>query len=116
VEEEVMKGGVRRIVLILGRGDGIPLRVLKAMGEEARRGYRDFELHVFTSMGRPDYMEDVRDIILNNIAYGLRVWYHGASVEKLRRLVSENPKPLIIVDETADPTLVRVVEELAGRG
>ncbi len=101
--------GVRRIVLVLGRGDGIPLRVLSAMAEEARRGFRDFELHVFTGRERPDYMEVVREVILNNIAYGLRVWYHGASVDRLRRLLQENPKPLLIVDKTADKRLLEAV-------
>jgi len=102
--------GVRKIVLVLGKGDGIPVRVLSLMRSEARRGYRDFELHVFTDRGRPDYMEVVREIILNNIAYGLRVWYHGSNVELLRKLLSENPKPVIVVDETASPKLRSAVE------
>jgi hypothetical protein len=101
--------GVRKIVLVLGKGDGIPLRVLSIMGQEARRGFRDFELHVFTDRDRPDYMEVVREIILNNIAYGLRVWYHGRDVDALRKLLSEEPKPVIVVDETANPKLKGIV-------
>jgi hypothetical protein len=104
--------GVRKIVLVLGKGDGIPLRVLSLMGQEARRGFRNFELHVFTDRERPDYMEVVREIILNNIAYGLRVWYHGSDLEALRKLLAENPQPIIVVDETANPQLRSIVEKV----
>ncbi|ABM80094.1 hypothetical protein [Hyperthermus butylicus] len=105
--------GVRRIVLVLGGGRGIVQQVLALMAREAARGYRGFELHVFTTRPRPDYMETVRGIILNNIAYSLRVWYHGADTVKLREIVA-SPDTAVVVDETADEELKQAAMEAVG--
>ena len=99
---------VGRILLVLGEGREIAVRVRSLMAGMAVKGCRVFELHVFTTRPRPDYMETVRHVILNNVAYSLRVWYHGTNIEKLKELM-DYPNTGIVVDETADEKLKSAV-------
>ncbi len=67
-----------RIMLVLPRGiRGAGDKLAMAVFRLASQGYRRFELHVYTDMEKPMYIEEIREFIQNNIAYSLAVYSHG---------------------------------------
>jgi hypothetical protein len=59
------------------------------MLQATRSRKRRVALHVFTNKPNPLYLEDVRDIILNNIHLTLTTRYHELDPEELKKLVEE---------------------------
>lgn len=52
----------------------------------------------------------MRHVILNNIAFGLRVWHHGLDRDALRRLLDGPLTIEVVVDEEVPGELRDVLE------
>ncbi len=51
--------------------------------------FKVFDIHVVSPISRPYYLKFLREVIQNIIAFSLRIWYNGSSVEDLRKLIND---------------------------
>ncbi len=77
----------QHIVLVYnGNGENVASKALSIMYGELR-GSRRFIIHVVSPKGDIWYLEALRDLINNNIAYTLSIRYHGGAPKDLEELV-----------------------------
>lgn len=78
------------LVLVYSRGGArLASKALSRIHKRAAKGGKRVVVHVVSPLGRMRYMEGIRDLIRNNIAYTLTVRYHGGSPRDLENLVRE---------------------------
>ncbi|WFO75098.1 hypothetical protein J4526_08500 [Desulfurococcaceae archaeon MEX13E-LK6-19] len=87
------------VILVYNNGsDSVATTALAKLYEIAVKGYRRFIIHVISPMGKPYYVEKLRDLISNNIAYTLIIKYRGPNVEDLASLAHEvKDKPHLVL-------------------
>ncbi len=51
--------------------------------------FKVFDIHVVSPVNRPYYLKFLREIMQNIIAFSLRVWYNGSSIEDLEKLIND---------------------------
>lgn len=92
------------ILVYDNNSDNVSIKALAKLYEVSAKGYRRFVVHIVSPMGKPYYVEKLRDFIVNNIAYTLTIRYHGRSVEDLSRLarVVKNKPHLVLVPPDMD--------------
>ncbi len=64
--------------------------VLSRLNRRYRR--RRFTIHVVSSKPRPLYLEELRDVILNNITYTLVLRYYGYNLDRIKEIVDQAQK------------------------
>ncbi len=79
------------IHVIVGLGSNGEREAAAAYAEMARRAAstrkRRFTLHVVSMKPYPIYLEDLRELILSNIAYTLTVRYHDFNLQKMDEFI-----------------------------
>ena len=87
------------MVLIYGvDGEKIISKAFAKMHSNELHGVKKFVIHVVSPVGNVYYLEYLRDLIRNNIAYTIIIRYHGDSPRDLEGLVKElNDNALYVV-------------------
>lgn len=76
------------VIVGVGPGEVDSSRMYLVLSRLSRRyGRRRFTIHVVSSKPRPLHLEELRGILLKNIAYTLVLRYHGYSPEGVRNIV-----------------------------
>lgn len=75
-------------------------RVLDKISTCASLGFRRFIIHVFTNVEKPLYLEGMRNIIFNNIAYTLILKHHKLAGENVKNLLKQlGNKPHKVIEK-----------------
>ncbi len=77
---------------------------------------RRFTIHVFTTKPRPIYIEDLREMLLNNIAYTIVLRYHDYNFEEAEKLVEELVRDKKIVYGIVEGDQAELVSLLKNKG
>ncbi|NPA99135.1 MAG: hypothetical protein GXO43_07130 [Crenarchaeota archaeon] len=98
-----------------GKGSEVALTAYNEMSRlSAETGCRRFTLLIATNKPSPYYIEDLRYVLQNNIAYTIVLRYVGLNMERLSRLIEEiksTGRPLIGVVESDMEEISRLLEE-----
>ena len=98
-----------------GKGSDVALVAYNELARiSARTKCRRFTFFIVTNKPSPYYIEDLRYVLQNNIAYTIVMRYEGLDMEKLSRLIDEiksSGKPLIGVVESDMEEISRLLEE-----
>jgi hypothetical protein len=81
-----------------------------------RYGRRRFTIHVFTTKPRPIYIEDLREMLLNNIAYTIVLRYHDYNLEEAGKLVEKLVSDKKIVYGVVEGDQAELVSLLKNKG
>ncbi len=69
----------------------------------AQRRTRNIVLTVFSPMGSPQYLELLRDVIQDNIAYALTINFGGTTPEDLEDFLRMHKEADIFLDDSSSP-------------
>ncbi len=98
-----------------GKGSDVALAAYNELAKiSAKTRCRRFTIFIVTNKPSPYYIEDMRYVLQNNIAYTIVLRYVGLDMEKLSRLIDEvkdSSKPLIGVVESEMEEVSRLLEE-----
>ncbi len=76
------------LILVYNSDSHMGKAALVKMYEIAGKGFRKFAIYVISPLGKPYYIEKLRDLISNNIAYTLVIKYIGPSTNDLVSLAN----------------------------
>ncbi len=85
-------------VVLVSKGNLDSKKVLDKLSSYSALGFRKFIIHVLTNDERPLYLEKLRNIVFENIAYTLIIEYHKLSRGGLNELLNRlenNPYEVI---------------------
>jgi len=63
-------------------------KIMDEMTNASSKGFRKFAIHVISKTKSPQYLEKLRSVIQNNIAYTITVRHHNYSEEEVKKLLS----------------------------
>ena len=99
------KDAYRLALVITGGHTRLASVFRKITSAATSRKSRKIVIHVISSLPRPHYLAQLRDVILNNIGYTIIVRYEGSRPEDLARILSQYGP------ENVDVVLDRSVKE-----
>ncbi len=98
-----------------GKGPDVALAAYNELARiSAKTRCRRFTFFIVTNKPSPYYIEDMRYVLQNNIAYTIVLRYVGLNMEKLSQLIDEvkgSSKPLFGVVESEMEEVSRLLEE-----
>ncbi len=98
-----------------GKGSDVALTAYNKLAKmSAETRCRRFTLFIVTNKPSPYYIEDLRYVLQNNIAFTLVLRYIGLDMDKLSKIIDEikgSGKPLIGVVESEMEEVSRLLEE-----
>ncbi len=98
-----------------GKGSDVALTAYNKLAKmSVETGCHRFTIFIVTNKPSPYYIEDLRYVLQNNIAFTLVLRYIGLNMDKLSRIIDEikrSGKPLIGVVESEMEEVSRLLEE-----
>jgi len=63
-------------------------KIMDEMVNASSKGFRKFTIHVISKTKSPLYLEKLRRLIRNNIAYTITIRHHNYSEEEVKKLLN----------------------------